>query len=510
MNTNSETIKRVAALVIGGAIVAGGVVAGVRPGSEDKAKTPAKTESLKLKVDESSLKRSDRLTASFGTVVRKVTPAVVQVTVSKKASNVAFGPGEMPPGMDLFERFFNGERSNNRRSPGMKPLPQPRQHGAGSGVIVAEDGYILTNNHVVEGADDVTVKLDDGREFKAKVKGRDPKTDIAVLKIEAKELPSLEIADSDAVEVGDVVLAIGNPFDIGQTVTMGIVSAKGRGNLGLDYEDFIQTDAAINPGNSGGALVDSEGRLIGINTAILSRTGANNGIGFAVPMSIAKNVMEDLVKDGHVTRGFLGVSIQDVTPAIAKKFDLKDEKGALVADVSKDSPAEKAGLKDGDVIVEYNDKAVRDSRSLRLMVAKTPPGTKIPVKVLRDGDEKSLNVTLKALPESKELAGKDSSDTKSEALQGVAVSSIDEKARKNFELPKDLQGAVVTEVAPDSAAHTAGLQPGDVITEINRKTVKDAEDAVRLTESPKDKVTLLRVWREGHSRYVVVDETEVG
>jgi serine protease Do len=221
----------------------------------------------------------------------------------------------------------------------------PRQNGLGSGVIVSEDGYILTNNHVVENADEIKVSLNDEREFTAKVIGRDDKSDVAVLKIDAKDLPYLHIANSDTLEVGDVVLAIGNPFGVGQTVTMGIVSATGRGNIGLDYEDFIQTDAAINPGNSGGPLIDAEGRLVGINTAIISRSGGNQGIGFAIPVNLARSVMESLVKDGRVVRGFLGVNIQDVTPTLAKEFDLKDHDGALVADVTAGSPAEKAASK---------------------------------------------------------------------------------------------------------------------------------------------------------------------
>ena len=318
------------------------------------------------------------------------------------------------------------------------------------------------------------------------------------------------MADSDKVEVGDVVLAIGNPFGIGQTVTTGIVSAKGRGNMGLDYEDFIQTDAAINPGNSGGALVDADGRLIGINTAILSRSGGNQGIGFAIPVNLARDVMSSLIKDGHVTRGYLGVMIQDVTPALAKEFKLKDTTGALVGDVTPKGPADKAGLKSGDLLVEFNGKKVTDSRHLKLEVARTHPGQTVPVKILRDGTAKTLEVTVKTLPGTEDLAKADKDSNDTGTLNGVGVADLDEQARQQFEVPETVKGAVVTEVKPDSAAAEAGLKPGDVIQEINRKPVKNAEEAVRLTENPSDKTTLLRVWREGGSRFVVVDESKAG
>jgi serine protease Do len=336
-----------------------------------------------------------------------------------------------------------------------------------------------------------------------------------VVKIDAKDLPTIPVADSDKVEVGDVVLAIGNPFGIGQTVTTGIVSATGRGGaVGLDYEDFIQTDAAINPGNSGGALVDSEGRLIGINTAILSRSGGNQGIGFAIPSNLARDVAESLVKDGRVTRGYLGVIIQDVNPALAREFKLKDNAGALVGDVSEKSPAEKAGLKEGDVILEFNGKKVTDSRHLKLEVARTQPGETVPLKVLRDGATKTLDVTVKEIPGQERLAKNDKSGGDKDdngTLNGVTVGDLDRQARQQFDLPGNIKGVVVTDVAPDSAAAEAGLKPGDVIQEINRKPVKTAEEAVKMTEkTTDDKRTLLRVWSNGGSHFVVVDESKAG
>ncbi|HZQ48530.1 MAG TPA: PDZ domain-containing protein, partial [Verrucomicrobiae bacterium] len=317
----------------------------------------------------------------------------------------------------------------------------------------------------------------------------------------------------EKIEVGDVCLAVGNPFGIGQTVTMGIVSAKGRGNLGMstDYEDFIQTDAAINPGNSGGALVDAEGRLIGINTAILSRSGGYQGIGFAVPINMARNVMESLISTGKVVRGYLGVSIQDVTPVLAQEFKLPEGHGALVGDVMPHSPADKAGLKSGDVVVSFNHKPVTDSRHLKLQVAQTTPGSTVPVQIIRDGRERTLNVSVKELPGSEQEANANDNDkNSSDTLNGVTVSDLDQNARAQLKLPQNVKGAVVTDVDQNSAAYEAGIRPGDVVEEINRAPVNNAEDAVRLTTNVKDKVVLLKIWSKGGSRFVVVDENKAG
>jgi serine protease Do len=511
--TNRRRLTRFRAIVLA-LLLAGG--AGAFTWTQLQAKEGAKPAPMKLTVNEKPVSRETGIT-SFAPVVKKVTPSVVKVYVSGTVKNVAHQMPEMPDDLSnnpwlrrFFGDDFNGQDFGQRRGRNMPNMPMPKQHGMGSGVIVTKDGYLLTNNHVVENADEVKVALNDGREFTARVVGKDPKSDIAVLKIDAKDLPAIDLADSDQLEVGDVVLAVGNPFGVGQTVTSGIISATSRGSLGLDYEDMIQTDAAINPGNSGGALVDAEGRLIGINTAILSRSGGNQGIGFAVPVNLARSVMEGLVKDGRVVRGFMGVNIQDLTPALAKQFDVKDAKGALVAGVTPKSPAEKAGLQDGDIVTEFNGKAVKDSRHLKLQVAQTTPGTSVPVKVLRDGKMKSLDVTVKELPGT-ELASKKNSDdaqNSSDALDGVAVADIDAAAKEQFKVPANLKGAVVTQVDPNSAAFEAGLRAGDVILEINRKPVKNAEDAVQLTENVKDKRTLLRVWSKGGSRYVVVDENK--
>jgi serine protease Do len=387
----------------------------------------------------------------------------------------------------------------------------PPQHGVGSGVIVTKDGYILTNNHVVDDADEVKVSLQDGRTFTAKVIGKDPKSDVAVVKIDAHDLPAITFADSDKCEVGDMVLAIGNPFGIDQSVTRGIVSAKDRSAMDLDYQDFIQTDAAINPGNSGGALVDADGRLIGINTAIYSHTGGNQGVGFAIPTDLARGVMESLIQYGKVTRGYLGVMIQDINPALAREFKLKSDNGALVGDVVPGGPADKAGLKSGDVIEKFDGKPVTDSRHLKIEVARVAPGQTVAVEVLRDGSAKTLDVRLKESPGSDKLAENGGSDSdKSDTLQGVAVADLDSQARQQFHIPEKVKGAVVTQVEPESAAAEAGLKPGDVIMEINRHEVASADDAVKLTGHARERTTLLHVWTSNGSHFVVVDESKAG
>jgi serine protease Do len=314
------------------------------------------------------------------------------------------------------------------------------------------------------------------------------------------------------VEVGDVVLAIGNPFGIGQTVTMGIVSAKGRGGMGIvDYEDFLQTDASINPGNSGGALVDAAGRLVGINTAILSRTGGNQGVGFAVPANLARFVLERIVDGGKVNRGHLGVLVQPMTPELAKKFDLPQNTGALVGDVTSNSPAEKAGIKAGDVLVEFNGRKIADSRQLRLMAGQSSPGTEVSVKLLRDGKEETVKVTLGEGPKSGSLAqGGDnrglSRSNEGDALDGVTVDDIDPRMRRQLEIPSDIQGgAVIVKVDPDSPAAGAQLKPGDIILEINRKPVADAAEAIEESKKIGDESVLLRVWSGGAARFVILD-----
>ena len=437
-----------------------------------------------------------RFGLSFAPVVKQVLPAVVKVYSSTRAQEA---PEErMDPRL---RQFFGDAFPGARRS--------PRQQGIGSGVVVTADGYILTNNHVVEGADSVKIQLNDGSEYTAKIVGKDPQTDLAVVKIKASNLPHLEFANSDQAEVGDLVLAVGNPFGLGETVTTGIISAKGRASLGLDYEDFLQTDAAINPGNSGGALVDTQGHLLGINTAILSRTGGNQGIGFAIPTNLAREVMDSLIKDGKVARGQLGVRIQDVTPAMAKRLELGEARGALVGEVSPKSPAAKAGVQSGDVVVEFDGKPVRDSRQLRLAVGRAKPGATVPLKVVRDGDSKIVRVTVKELESDEDAKSTSRREASKDTgtLNGVGVVDLSPQSRRQFGIPPSVNGALVSEVDPESPSHEAGLRAGDVIVEINKERIQDAEQAVRLSESPADKTTLLKVWSRGGTRFVVVDET---
>jgi serine protease Do len=484
-----------AALLLGGSLLAGtcAVVLTVRAGEQT-------TKSIGLIVDDRPLAHEVKLSTSFAPVVKKVLPSVVKVEVKIPGHETQLGLPDDP----FFRQFFGNQFGGQRK------IITPPEHGVGSGVIVTKDGYILTNNHVVDNADEVKVTLNDGTELTAKVVGKDPKSDLAVIKIASHDLPAIAFADSGQCEVGDVVLAVGNPFAIGQSVTMGIISATGRATMGLDYEDFIQTDAAINPGNSGGALVDAEGRLVGINTAIYSRSGGNQGIGFAIPTDLARGIMVSLIDHGRVTRGYLGVRIQNLTPALAKQFDLKNDQGALVGEVEPDGPAAKAGLKSGDVIVKYNGHTVTDSRHLKLEVAETAPGQRVAVEVLREGSTKTMEVNVKELPATEHLAGNNSGEDshESDTLKGVGVSDIDAQARQQFGIPEHVTGAVVTQVAPDCAAAEAGLKAGDVILEINHHPVKSAADAVRLTEHPKDKTTLVRVWSPEGSHYLVVDESK--
>ena len=502
MKTISKTLSnRLSALAIAGALVAAGSALAVNHGSKAKTETPR----INVPLDESAVPRDGLPRGSFAPIVQKVVPGVVRIETTSTLRNTAM---QEAPGLDdPFWRHFFGDQFG-RMFPRGQIGPQV-VHGLGSGVIITKDGYILTNNHVVDGAKEVKVTMEDGHEYTAKVIGRDPKTDLAVVKIDAKDLPVVPMADSDKVQVGDMALAIGNPFGVGQTVTEGIVSATDRGNVGIEaYENFIQTDAAINPGNSGGALVDIEGRLIGINTAILSRSGGSQGVGFAIPSNIARTVMESLIAHGQVTRGYLGVMIQNVTPALAQEFKLKNQSGALIGDVVDDGPAGKAGFKPGDVVLEFNGKPVTDSRHLQLAVAGTKPGSQVPVEILRNGEKKTLDVTIKQLPGTEELAETNPENGHDTAtLNGVGVSDLDQQRRNEFNIPKDIKGAIVTQVEPGSAAAEAGLKPGDVIEDINHHPVKSADEAVKLTENTKNKRTLLRVWDTGGSHYIVVDES---
>jgi serine protease Do len=499
-NNSNSFRNRVVISALAGTLIAGGALVALAEDLGQKSSHPT----VSVPLDENAVARDTLPHGSYAPVVKKVAPAVVKIETTVVHKNTQ---QDLPQFNDPFwQQFFGrqfGRGFQHPENPG-------REHGIGSGVIVTKDGYILTNNHVVDGASEVKVAMTDGREFTAKVIGRDPKSDIAVVKINATDLPTVPMADSDQVEVGDVVLAIGNPFGVGQTVTKGIVSAKERGGMGIEaYEDFIQTDAAINPGNSGGALVDIDGRLVGINTAILSRTGGSQGVGFAIPTEIARNVMQSLVAYGHVTRGYLGVSIQDVNQELADEFKLKHAEGALVSEVLPDGPAAQAGFKDGDVITDFNGKKVADSRHLKLAVADTKPDSTVPVQILRNGEKQTLNVTVKLLPGTETVAENDAgSGTDTGTLNGVGVADLDPQTRSQLNIPHNVNGAMITQVDPASPSADAGLKPGQVIEEINHQTVKNADDAVKLTDHSGAKRTLLRVWGDGGSHYIVVDESK--
>jgi serine protease Do len=430
------------------------------------------------------------LQTGFGPIVNKVLPAVVSITSSKTVRQTSQGPE------DLF-RFF-GDPNFPRQ------LDTPRQQrveGQGSGVITSAEGYVLTNNHVVDGATEVKVALQDKREFTAKVVGRDSKSDLAVLKIDASGLPVVQFGDSESVKVGDVVLAMGNPFGVGQTVTMGIVSATSRHGLGIeDYEDFIQTDAAINPGNSGGALVNMKGDLVGINTAILSNgSGGNQGVGFAIPVKMARNVMDQIVQKGKVTRGFLGVNIQKVTPEIAKSFNLRGEpRGALISDVTPGSPAEKGGLRQGDIVLELDGAKIADRDSMMLKVANLKPGSSAQFKVFREGAEHDLNVTVGERPDNLDVAGGTGGGPSSAPKLGLQVEPITPQITRQFGLSAGAKGIVVTGVQSGSAAEEAGLETGDVIQQVNRQAVNDPAQFQRMVSGTNGPLLFLIARKDAH------------
>ena len=443
----------------------------------------------------------------FTDVAKAVTPAVVNIT-TVTADRVSEGRGGQDDLRDRMEELFGGPNGpfGPRGFPGPHGPGEPRGHrggGQGSGVIVSSDGYILTNNHVIDNAREVTVTLPDKREFKGKIVGTDPKTDLAVVKIDGRNLPTVPWGDASKLQVGEYVLAVGNPFGLNSTVTLGIVSALGRGRMGItQYEDFIQTDAAINPGNSGGALVNTKGELVGINTAIFSQSGGYQGVGFAVPTSMSKPVYESLIKNGKVVRGYLGIGIQDLNQDLAKSFGMKKAKGALVSEVKEDSPASQAGLKQGDVITSYQGSGVEDAIALQRMVTRTDVGTKVPVKVVRDGHEKELTITIGEQPDTAKIA-KAGTVEKEYAFAGVAVQDLDRDTAKELGIKGKTQGVIVTSVEPDSGAERAGLMRGDVIREINRQPVKSVKDFEKASSAvKKGENVLILINRRGASLFL--------
>ncbi len=464
-------------------------------------------------VSTTPVNRDARLGTSYAPVVKKAAPSVVNIystrfVKERPMMNPMFND---PVFRHFFGNQFHGQGDGRERTRKVQAL--------GSGVIVSPDGYILTANHVVADADEIQVAVSGNKnEFTAKVIGKDQATDIAVLKIQAENLPAITLADSDQLEVGDVVLAIGNPFGFSQTVTMGIISALGRSGLpGLNqYQDFIQTDAAINQGNSGGALVDAEGRLVGINTAIFSPSGGSAGIGFAVPINMARHVLEGFLSGGKVTRGYLGIVPQDIDAGLAKQFNLPDQNGALIGDVVPNAPAAKAGLKAGDVITAVNDKAITDAHDLQLTVSQIAPGTTATLKVIRSGFNKTISVTLGESPNAAtsdvQSDNATNDDSKVDALDGVTVSDLLPQVRQQLRVPDNIQGALVADVVSDSNSADAGLLPNDIIVEINHQPVTDSDDAVRLCKTAKGDSILVKVWRRAGefagTRFLSVDNTK--
>ncbi len=459
----------------------------------------------KSQISSKSLDILTQLSDAQSEVAAIATPSVVNIStmrVIKSRDEAPFDLFDDP----FFRRFF-GDQFPHPNIP-----KEHKEQSLGSGVIVSEDGYIVTNNHVIEKAQEIKVLLSNKKDYNAKLIGADPKTDIAVIKIDGKGLTALPWGDSNKLKVGEIVFAIGNPFGLNQTVTMGMISAVGRANVGIaDYEDFIQTDAAINPGNSGGALINAHGELIGINTAILSRTGGYQGIGFAVPSTMARQVMDSLVKYKKVVRGWLGVSIQEVTSDLAVEFGVKDLKGALVSGIIKGSPAEKAAIKQGDVILQYNGKVVEDTGHLRNMVSQTPIGTKVHVKLLRQKKEVEVDVVIAELPKkmaeapSRNAEESEENQEESTALTGLVVRELTPDLAARLGIDENENGVVVVKVDTDSKLFEAGIRPGDIVLQINQKNIATIEDYKKAASKIRSKErVLLLIRRKGEDLFVSV------
>jgi serine protease Do len=449
---------------------------------------------------------------AFASVARNVSPSVVFIQVESRSPvstqpRSPFGE-EWPFDDDFFRRFFGDAY------PGVPQQQQPprerRTIGQGSGFVfqshkglLTDKTYILTNNHVVENADSILVRFPDGREFDAEIKGRDPQSDIAVIEIAEGGLPALPLADSSDLEVGEWVVAIGNPFGLAHTLTVGVVSAKGRTSLGInDYEDFIQTDAAINPGNSGGPLVNIDGEVVGINTAIFSRSGGYMGVGFAIPINLAKSIANQLVDEGHVTRGYLGIVIQPLTAELAESFDMEQTDGILIAQVSEDSPAAKAGLRQGDVIVALDGDAVTEVGSFRNRVSLSPPGSRAQLTIVRDGRRRNINITIGKLGVDDVVA---EAPTQSTEELGITVQTLTEELADRFDATAG-EGVIVTAVTPGSIAARAGIQPGAVIVQVNRSPVRTAAEFKQaISASSRDRRVLLLIRRGNFQQYLVLN-----
>ncbi len=443
------------------------------------------------------------LSEEFNKVAEEVKPSVVSIIAVQVVKEREIFPPFEDPFFEEFKRFF-GEDFFRHFFPPPPRGYEYRRKGLGSGVIVNKEGYILTNAHVVENADEINISLYDGRKFKGEVKGKDPKTDLAVVKIKGRgrNLPVAKLGDSDEVKVGEWVLAIGNPFGLQYTVTAGIISAKGRSNVGIAaYEDFIQTDAAINPGNSGGPLVNLKGEVIGINTAIFTRSGGYMGIGFAIPINMAKNVMRQLIEKGKVIRGWLGIVIQELTPELAESFGVKGIKGVLVGDVTEDSPAERAGIKRGDIIVKFDGEKIETPSQLQQIVASTPPGTESKVEVIRKGKRKVLTVKVGEMPEEEIKAKKEISEE-----LGIEVRDLTPQLAEKYRIDKREEGVIVVAVYPGSLGELAGIREGDLIKEINGEKVRDLSTYKKVVSKlmEKKKTILFLIKRKGYTFYTAI------
>lgn len=444
------------------------------------------------------------LSQVFTNVADEAVPAVVYVTVEKTVETERSPFGFNNPFEQFNEEFF--ERFFRRRFPREQQPRQFRQQGQGSGFIISSDGLILTNDHVVGEADKVTVQFADGREFQAKIIGTDPQSDVAVIKIDGENLPVLPLAQSETLEVGEWVMAIGSPFGLTHTITVGVVSATGRNRLGIvDFEDFIQTDAAINPGNSGGPLVNMQGEVVGINTAIFSRSGGYMGIGFAIPISMAEAIKEQLVTKGKVVRGYLGVRIQELTKELAQSFGLETAQGVLVAEVSQGSPAAEAGLQSGDIIVSVNGESMSDVGQLRNTVSMMTPGTEVPVEIVRDGKRREITVELGELPVERTARAMERQEEEEPVSKlGLGVQNLTPELAEQLGY-ENQEGVVVTRVAPDSAAYQAGIRRGMLIRQVNRQDVDNMQEFQAALQKPGNaNQVLLLVQDQQASRYVVL------
>ena len=423
------------------------------------------------------------------TVAKTAMPSVVNIASARLVR------GRSPFSGDPFFRFFFD-------APDVAPR---RERNQGSGVIISADGLVLTNHHVVEDAHEIRVALGDRREFRARLVGSDPRTDLAVLRLPGRGFPAIPLGDSDKVDIADTVLAIGNPFGLGQTVTLGIVSALGRANLGIaDYEDFIQTDTAINPGNSGGALVNARAELIGINTAIFSRSGGYQGIGFAVPINLARAVTDHIVRHGRVIRGAIGVTVQDLTPALARGLGLPDLRGVLVNDLAAGGPGARAGLQRGDVILRVGDRATDDAGHHRNVVAQLVPGARVRLTVRRGAREQAFDVEVTERVERAARPSPANDEARQDPL-GMSIADLTPELRRQLRLPRDLAGVVVTNVQNGGLAEESGLRAGDLILEVNRQAVRAARDVARLFAEARGKDVVLLVSRGGQTAYLVID-----